>query len=108
MSEPKALYVLLAPVGQLTGNGQLRETLNERRKKNGEDVAFWYLTPDLVQKFSLSGQGIEAVVAEEPTAINWLKLRFGGESKTVQIDINQLKEYATDLPPSPVVRDISI
>ena len=38
MSEPKALYVLLAPLGQLSANGQLRETVQERRKKQGEDV----------------------------------------------------------------------
>ena len=65
MSEPQALYVLLAPAGQLTGNGQLRETVNERRNRKGEDVAFWYLSPALVQKFNLSGKGFEAVVAEE-------------------------------------------
>ena len=50
MSETQALYVLLAPTGQLTGNGQLRETIRERRKRNGDDVAFWYLSPELVQK----------------------------------------------------------
>ncbi len=107
MSEPKALYVLLAPAGQLSGNGQLRETVRERRNRKGDNVPFWYLSPELVEKFDLPGQGVEAVVAEELTAINWLKLRFGGESFTAQLDINQLREQATDLPPSPSVKDIS-
>ena len=107
MSEPQALYVLLAPLGQLSGNGQLRETLNERRNRKGEDVAFWYLSPDLVNKFGLPGSGMEGVVASELTAINWLKLRFGGESCTVQIDVEQLRKQAWALPPEPVPRDLS-
>ncbi len=107
MSEPKAVYVLIAPVGQLSGNGQLRETVAERRNRKGDDVPFWYLSPSLVEKFQLAGSGFEGVVAEEVTAINWLKLRFGGESSTVQIDLEQLRENATDLPPPPTFRDIS-
>ena len=107
MSEHKALYVLLAPVGQLSGNGQLRETVKERRNRRGSSVPFWYLSPDLVKKFDLSGSGMEAVVAEDLTAINWLKLRFGGESCTVQIDLEELREHATALPPPPTFRDIS-
>ena len=108
MSEPQALYVLLAPTGQLTGNGQLRETIRERRKRNGDDVAFWYLSPELVQKFNLPGTGMEAVVANELTAINWLKMRFGGESCTVQLDVDQLHKHANSLPPAPTNRDLSI
>ena len=80
MSEIKELYVLLAAAGQLSGNGQLRETVKERRSRNGQDVPFWYLSPELVQKFNLPGNAVEAVVAEDETAINWLQLRFGGES----------------------------
>ena len=108
MSEPKkALYVLSAPTGQLTGNGQLRETISERRNRKGDDVAFWYLSPELVSKFNLPGTGMEGVVAEDLTSINWLKLRFGGESCTVQIDLEELREHATALPPPPIFRDIS-
>ncbi len=108
MSEPQALYVLTAPAGQLTGNGQLRETIKERRSRKGEDVPFWYLSPELVEKFNLSTSEYEAVVAEDLTAINWLKLRFGGESRLIQIDLDQLREEAIDLPPPPSVRDIGI
>ncbi len=107
MSEPKALYVLLAPVGQLTGNGQLRETIQERRNRKGKDVPFWYLSPELVRKLDLAGSELEAVVAEDLSAINWLKLRFGGNSCTAQIDIDQLRKEAIDLPPKPTVRDLS-
>ena len=107
MSEPKALYVLLAPVGQLSGNGQLRETVKERRSRNGNDVSFWYLSPSLVEKFDLSQSNLEGVVADQETAINWLKLRFGGVSFQASIDVEQLSEQATDLPPGPSVRDIS-
>ncbi len=107
MSEPQTLYVLLAPAGQLSGNGQLRETVTERRRKKGQDVAFWYLSPELVEKFKLPGHACEAVVAEDRQAINWVKLRFGGESSTALLDTDQLREHAMDLPPKPIVRDIS-
>ena len=107
MSEPKSVYVLIAPVGQLSANGQLRETVQERRNRQGDDVPFWYLSPTLVEKFQLGGSGLEGVVAEELTAINWLKLRFGGESSIAQLDLDKLRDNATDLPPPPTFRDIS-
>ena len=106
MSEPQSFYVLLAPEGQLSGNGQLRETVRERRNRKGDNVEFWYLSPELVRKFNLPGVG-EAVVAEELTAINWLKLRFGGESFSTSLELEKLREHATELPPGPIHRDIS-
>ena len=107
MSGPKSLYVLSAPVGQLAGNGQLRETISERRNRKGKDVAFWYLSPDLVEKFKLPGNGVEAVVAEDSKAIDWLKLRFGGERFTAELDVEELHIHAGALPPPPIHRDIS-
>ncbi len=107
MSESTALYVLLAPVGQLAGNGQLRETVRERRNRKGDDVKFWYLSPELVRKFQLSKSDCEAVVSDEATAINWVKLRFGGEIVNAEIDISELRVQASELPPAPSVRDIS-
>ena len=50
---------------------------------------------------------MEGVIAEDLTAINWLQLRFGGESFPIQIDLQELKECASDLPPAPILRDIS-
>ncbi len=107
MSELKELYVLLAPIGQLSGNGQLRETVQERRNRKGEDTYFWYLSPDLVRKFELAGAGYEGVVAEELTAINGVKLRFGGDRTRVRLDLDQLRKEANALPPGPIIRDIS-
>ncbi len=107
MPEPKALHVLIAPLGQLSGNGQLRETVRERRKRNGDDVPFWYLSPELVKRFNISGNDVEAVVALDLTAINWLRLRFGGEYMTAQLDVDELLDQAKGLPPGPAERDIS-
>ncbi len=108
MSETKDLYVLLAPAGQLSGNGQLRETVKEQRNRKGDEVPFWYLSPELVKRFGLPGQDLEAIVAEESSSINWLKLRFGGESCTSQFDIDQLRQEAKGLPPAPRFKDISV
>ena len=102
------LYALIAPQGQLTGNGQLRETIAERRSRKGQDVPFWYLCPELVVKFGIADSSCEAVIAKELTSINWLKLRFGGELKPLTIDIDELRQYAMELPPVPFVRDISV
>ena len=101
MSEQKALYVLLAPDGQLRGNGQLRESIHERRARRGQDYPMWYLSPAMVKKFNLSNDsGIEAVVAEDSSAIAWLKLRFGGERTTASLDPEELWEFASE-PPDP-------
>ncbi len=108
MDEIVDLYVLLAPVGQLTGNGQLRETISERRNRKGEDVNFWYLPPHLVKEFHLADLSLEAVVAEDPTAIDWLRLRFGGDVQTIKLNISKLRELAKDLPAPPTVRDIGV
>ena len=108
MSEPQAFYVLLAPLGQLSGNGQLRETVKERRNRKGDDVPFWYLSPQLVEKFDLPGSGVEGIVSDDVTAINWLKLRFGGDSCIFQFNIDELREYALELPPPPDFRDIGV
>ena len=107
MTELKEVYVLLAPVGQLSANGQLRETVQERRKKKGDHASFWYLSPELVRKFDLSVSNFEGVVAEDLTAINWLKLRLGGQKTSVKLDLDQLRQEANALPPAPNFRDIS-
>jgi len=108
MTDSVPLFALVAPVGHLTGNGQLRETISERRNRKGNDVPFWYLPPELVLKFGLGDRTEEIVVAEEITAINWLQLRFGGEVKNIHLEIEKLRQYAMELPPKPFVRDISV
>ncbi len=98
-------------VGAISFDGEgtpTRETITERRNRKGEDVYFWYLSPKLVDQFNLSNLPMEAVVAEDPTAIDWVRLRFGGEVKKIEFNISQLQESAMDLPPAPIVRDISV
>tara|TARA_Y100001968_G_scaffold125129_1_gene114113 strand:+ start:936 stop:1268 length:333 start_codon:yes stop_codon:yes gene_type:complete len=109
MPEPEELHVLLAPSGQLCGNGQLRESIHERRARKGSDYPMWYLSPELVQKFTLhENPTFEAVVAKDPSAIAWLKLRFGGERKTAMLEISQLWEYASSPPDPDIRRDIGL
>ena len=110
MTEIKTLSVLVAPLGQLSGDGQLLESFTERRERKGSDYPMWYLTPSLVEKFSLpaADKSSEAVVAEDPKAIAWLKLRFGGEKFVIKIDSELLKEIAIGYPPSPELRDLRI
>ena len=109
MSETKALNVLLAPEGQLQGNGQLRESFHERRDRKGSDYPMWYLNASLVSKFKITEkEGYEAVVAEDSTTIAWLKLRFGGEKLTKELNIDELWEHASLPPAPPEIKDISI
>ena len=108
MSETKALNVLLAPEGQLQGNGQLRESFNERRDRKGEKYPMWFLNSSLVNKFNITGEeGYEAVVAEDSTTISWLKLRFGGERLTKSMNIEELWQYASQPPEQTEIIDIS-
>ena len=109
MSETKALNVLIAPEGQLQGNGQLRESFNERRDRRGADYPMWFLNSSLVCKFNITEkEGYEAVVAEDPTTIAWLKLRFGGEKFSKKLNIEELWEHAGLPPEPPEIKDIAI
>ena len=109
MPDSEDLHVLLAPAGQLCGNGQLRESIYERRARRGGDYPMWYLSPDLVQKFNLhENPKFEAVIAKDSSAIAWLKLRFGGERKTAKIEVDQLWELAGDPPEPDIRRDIGL
>ena len=109
MSETKALNVLIAPEGQLQGNGQLRESFRERRDRKGADYPMWFLNASLVRKFNITEKdGYEAVVAEDPTTIAWLKLRFGGEKLSKELNIDELWEHASLPPEPPDIKDIAI
>ncbi len=100
MPELPLLRVLFAPSGQLSGDGQLRESIYERRDRKGDDFPIWYLPSNLVQKFTLMGDGLEAVVAQDPNIITWLQLRFGGEVLNVKLAIDELRKQASALPPT--------
>jgi len=108
MSELKNLNILIASQGQLSGDGQLRESFSERRERRGEEFPMWYLSPSLVQKFNLSEKHMEAVVAEDSSTIAWLKLRFGGDRQQAEFDVEQLRAEASALPPAPKNRDIRL
>tara|TARA_Y100001968_G_C19316280_1_gene696859 strand:- start:38 stop:382 length:345 start_codon:yes stop_codon:yes gene_type:complete len=109
MAEKEKLSVLLAPFGQLSGDGQLRESFSERRDRRGSDYPMWYLTPELVKELNISNkENHEAVVAEEALAIAWLKLRFGGQREEISLDRVKLWEIASDPPPAPERRDIGM
>tara|TARA_Y100001968_G_C18987660_1_gene539918 strand:+ start:136 stop:486 length:351 start_codon:yes stop_codon:yes gene_type:complete len=109
MSGPKSVYVLITPLGQLSGDGQLLESFRERRDRKGSDYPMWYLSPELIKEFDISNkENYEAVVSEESLVIAWLKLRFGGERLEKRLDIMKLREVASNLPPSPERRDIAL
>ena len=109
MSETQTLNVLLAPEGQLQGNGQLRESFHERRDRRGEDYPMWFLNSSLVSKFNITEkEGYEAVVAEDATTIAWLKLRFGGEKLSKTLNIDELWQHASLPPEPPEIKDIAI
>lgn len=110
----RSFSFLVAPLGELSGDGQLRELIEERRQRQGADVELWYLGPELVEELRLGqafshppgarpagpqGERIEAIVAGEESVITWLQLRFGGCAGTLAIPTNWLQERAGGLPP---------
>ena len=108
MAIVKTLYALFAPVGQLTGNGQLRESIQERRGIYGAEAHFWYLSNELVGKFGLAcEEGLEAVVAKESSVVVWQQLRFGGEIISVNLDLKELHVHAIQLPLAPLQAKIA-
>lgn len=100
--EPRAqsLGVLLALAGQLSGDGQLRELIAERRERQGGTGPIWYLQLALVEALGL-GQGEEAVVTTSPAVLTWLQLRFGGRTASVALPMDWLGAEAQALPPAP-------
>ena len=108
MPELPLLRVLIAPSGQLSGDGQLRESISERRDRKGQDYPLWHLPCNLVQSFKLSAEGFEAVVAQDPNVITWLQLRFGGEILTVQLELDELRKQANSLPPAAPLAELGL
>jgi hypothetical protein len=90
--------VLLAPAGDLSGDGQLRELISERRERQGGTGSIWYLPPQLVAVLGL-GDGLEAVVAATPAVFAWLQLRFGGRAGQADLTTAWLDAEAGALPP---------
>jgi hypothetical protein len=93
------LHVLVAPEGQLSGDGQLRELLQERREHLGPGAQLWYLSAALTQELDLASGAQEAVASVDPAVITWLELRFGGRCKATVLALATLEQRATGLPP---------
>jgi hypothetical protein len=121
----RSLSFLVAPAGQLSGDGQLRELIEERHQRIGADVELWYLGQELVEELHLAQafrhppgkdqdegnpQGpIEAIVAGDAAVITWLQLRFGGCAGSLALPTGWLQERAGALPPrAPAVETASI
>lgn len=90
--------MLLAPAGTLSGDGQLRELISERRERPDGTGAIWYLPPQLVTALGL-GEGLEAVVVATPAVFSWLQLRFGGRASQADLTTAWLDAEAGALPP---------
>lgn len=98
---PKRTFtLLLAPTGQLSGDGQLRELFQERRERQAVENDLWYMSAPVVGEVGQGAAGHEAVVAVDPAVITWLQLRFGGIRRTVVLNTALLVERAGALPPA--------
>ncbi len=99
-----ALQLLMAPCGQLSGDGQLRELMQERRRHLGSaSGGLWYLPPALTGELTLPAGGPqEALAIADPSAAVWLQLRFGGSLHNSDLSSAWLHEKALELPaPAP-------
>ena len=96
--------LLLAPLGQLSGDGQLRELIKERRGHGGGDAQLWYLPPFLLVSLGLGSRDQEGIVALDTGVITWLQLRFGGVvGAATGLDQATLAAKAQTLPsPAPL------
>lgn len=127
-SYTRPFQLLLAPAGQLSGDGQLRELMLERRSRTthrsragsaGSSSSIWFLSPAHVQQLGLGGDeqndehdgalaAQEALVTEDPAVHVWLQLRFGGRSASVaelsqlphRLERSWLEQQASGLPPA--------
>ncbi len=95
------LHLLLAPLGQLSGDGQLLELFKERGEHPGLSQ-LWYLKPIAIANAGLeSGEPLqEGVACDDAGVITWLQLRFGGIEQTMVTTADQLEGWASHLPPA--------
>jgi hypothetical protein len=95
-----ALQLLVAPCSQLSGDGQLRELMQERRRYLGSaSGGLWYLPPALTAELTLQPAGPqEALAIAYPSAAVWLQLRFGGSLHNTDLSSAWLHEKALELP----------
>jgi hypothetical protein len=103
-TRPLSLQLLVAPCRQLSGDGQLRELMQERRRHLGSaSGGLWYLPQALTTELPLPGDvACEALAIADPSAAVWLQLRFGGSLRSVSLSSAWLHDKALELPaPAP-------
>ena len=103
-TSPLTLQLLAAPCGDLSGDGQLRELMQERRRYLGSaSGGLWYLPQALTAELPLPGAvACEALAIADPSAAVWLQLRFGGTLRSASLSGAWLHEKALELPaPAP-------
>jgi len=92
------LQLLIAFAGQISGDGQLRELMLERRLSHGTaDGGLWYLPPSLVAQLGHSPH-CEALAVRNQRVAVWLQLRFGGQLQTACLAEAWLADQALALP----------
>ena len=103
--------LLLAPSRQLSGDGQLRELMQERRRYLGDGSGgLWFLAPERLAELShcglpFSSGDTEALVIREPRAAEWLRLRFGGRLQPISLSSAWLMGEVLELPaPAPLAQ----
>ena len=100
----QAMQVLLAPQGLLSGDGQLRELIQERRNHLGGNADIWYLPSVLTGTLAHSDEW-EALAIRDAGTAAWLHLRLGGELMTVNLSRAWLDQAALKLPaPAPLAQ----
>lgn len=104
----RRLGLLLAPEGQLSGDGQLRELIQEQRDRKGAHAAIWYLPPALVRQLGLGPAQEEAVAATDAATLTWLQLRFGGTIRPSDLPAQTLAQDATALPPAAPLAGVAL
>ncbi len=95
-----SFQLLVARLPQLSGDGQLRELMRERRRHfSSASGGLWYVSPHQLIRLGLGGAGLEAVAIADPAVAHWLQLRFGGTVRTVNLSEDRLSAEALALPP---------
>ena len=94
------LQVLVAASGRLSGDGQLRELMQERRRHlHSPSGGLWSLSPARMRELG-HPEGLEGLAIEDPKAATWLQLRFGGSLRPMALSAEGLDRLAQALPAS--------
>ena len=91
------VHLVVAPIGQLSADGQLRELMQERRERLRETAWIWYFNAaDLSNHVPCTH---EAVATLDPAVAIWLQLRFGGICREALLPMEWLTAHGQMLPP---------